>query len=139
MSQRVFGVAALAHAGFQLVVTLKLYPALAAVAAADWHEEHDAHSRRIVPAVALLYGTLLVTGPAVLRRPRSRSLVVALGAEAIAVLTTALVAAPLHRRLGTEPVSADLVRLLRADRVRAAAALLGGLAAARWLGRGAAG
>ncbi len=60
LSQRVFGVAAVAHAGFQLVVTLKLYPALVEVAAADWHQEHDAHSRlgadRVRTAAALVGG-----------------------------------------------------------------------------------
>ena len=121
----------MAHAAFQLVVTGRLYPALAAVPPAHWHAEHDAHSRRMVPAVGAVYGAVVVSGLAALGGRRDRVLLVALGAEAVAVLTTALVAAPLHRRLGEARRDRDLHRLLAADQVRTLAAVVGAIAAAR--------
>ena len=43
------------HLGFQAVVTIVVYPALAATRPADWDAAHDAHSRRISYVVAPLY------------------------------------------------------------------------------------
>ena len=129
LARNAFRVAAVTHAGFQLVVTTRLYPALAAVPNENWQAEHDAHSRRIVPVVGVVYGGLLVTGVAALRGRRDPWLVSALCAEAIAVLTTALVAAPLHGRLGGGRADRDVRLLLRVDRWRTAAALVGAVAA----------
>ena len=131
LSHRSFALATVAHAAFQLVVTGRLYPALAAVPPADWHAEHDAHSRRVVPWVGVLYGAVLVTGLGALKGRRDRSLVVALVVEGVAVLTTALVAAPLHRRLGSGRSGRDLHRLLAADRLRTLAAVVGAIGAVR--------
>ena len=47
------------HAGFQLKVTLVVYPALADVQPNLWAAAHARHSRRITPLVALVYGGAL--------------------------------------------------------------------------------
>lgn len=119
------------HAGFQVVVTLVVYPALADVPASGWAAAHSAHSRRITAVVAPVYVTvaaaclwLLLSGP------HTAPLLVAVACHALAALTTALVAAPAHSQLGRQGPERRLVRhLLLADRVRLAAAL-GALAAA---------
>ena len=121
------------HAGFQLTVTLVVYPALAAVPSSGWQVAHDAHSRRITPLVGVAYVAALVacTGAAV--GTRSPGSLVALGATLAAVAVTAAAAAPTHGRLGRQGRDDALVaRLLRADRWRCAAALvaLAGAAAA---------
>ncbi len=119
------------HAGFQLVVTLLVYPALAEVPASHWADAHDRHSRGILPVVALVYGVaaaaclwVLVTGPDDLGDW------IALVATAVAAATTAGVAAPTHAKLGTAGPDPGLVRrLLVADRVRLGAALVALVAA----------
>jgi len=123
--------AAALHAGFQLTVTVLVYPALARVPAQDWAPAHARHSRAITPLVGLCYGALAVTaGWALLDAPRSPALVVALACVAGSVLTTATSAAPTHGRLGRSgPTSALLRRLLVADRVRAAFAVGAAVAA----------
>ena len=89
------------HLGFQAVVTVVVYPALATTRPADWADVHAAHSRRIS----------LVVGP----------LYVAVAGHTVAAGATALSAAPTHGRLGrTGPDPRDIARLLRADRVRLA-------------------
>ncbi|WP_432494472.1 hypothetical protein [Kineococcus auxinigenes] len=116
------------HAGFQAVVTAVVYPALAAAAAAPgWARVHAAHSRRIAPVVAVVYASVLATWAWVLLvRPLTGWLVLAAAGSALAGLSTALVAAPVHARLGREgPRPALLRRLRRADGVRLAGALLG--------------
>ncbi|WP_369069122.1 hypothetical protein [Kineococcus terrestris] len=124
------------HAGFQAVVTVVVYPALADLARsavadrAAWAVAHTAHSRRTTVLVAPLYLALLAvwgwvllavlpsTGP-------TPALAVAGAGTALAGGTTALVAARLHVRLGREGPRPQLVAaLLRADRVRCAGALL---------------
>lgn len=121
------------HAGFQLTVTLVVYPALATVPAAAWSPAHDAHSRRVAPLVALVYGAALVTAVGTVLVTPSGGTVTALVGLLTAVGVTAASAAPAHGRLGRGKDD-DLMRtLLRADRVRAlaaVAALAGALAAA---------
>ncbi len=111
------------HAGFQLTVTTLVYPALPRVPPGQWVEAHLAHSRAITPLVAVVYGGLAATGGWVLLSGPYGWEVVALSAIAVAVLVTAIVAAPAHGRLGGGHNSAVIRRLLRADRVRAATAV----------------
>lgn len=112
------------HAGFQATVSTLVYPALARAPAGRWAETHLAHTRAITPLVAVIYGGLVVTGGwALLSGPNGWTLV-ALTATAVAVLVTAVVAAPAHGRLGAGHDRAGVDRLLRADRVRTAAAVV---------------
>jgi hypothetical protein len=114
------------HAGFQLVVSVVVYPALADVPPEQWGPAHTAHSRRITWLVAPLYAVVaaacawsLVSGPVPV------AVVVAILGLVVAAGTTAVVAAPTHGRLGSEGKRPELVRrLLVADRVRTAGALL---------------
>ena len=123
-----FALVAAAHAGFQVTVTTLVYPALVEVGPVAWDAAHARHSRRIVPLVALLYaglagtgGVLLLDGPDVLGW-------VGLAGTAVAVLTTAVAAAPLHGRLRAD--TDDLRhRLLVVDRLRCAGAVVAALAA----------
>jgi hypothetical protein len=119
------------HAGFQLTVTTLAYPALARVARPDFARVHDAHSRAIVPLVALVYGlAVLASAGAVVSDPASFLAWATAGATGVALLVTALRAAPLHGRLGRLGPEPDLVRsLVRADRVRTLFALLAVVAA----------
>jgi hypothetical protein len=114
------------HLGFQLTVTVLVYPALARVPADDWPAAHDAHSRSIVPLVVLTYAALLTTlGWSLATTPRSAWLLLAVLGTVITFGTTALAAAPTHARLGREGRTDGAIRfLLRADRVRAAGALV---------------
>lgn len=121
------------HAGFQLTITLVVYPALAAVPAPSWSPAHDAHSRRIAPLVALVYAAGLVAAVGAVLVTPSGGTVAALVGLVVAVGVTATAAAPAHGRLGRGKDD-DLVRtLMRADRLRAlgaVTALAGALAAA---------
>jgi hypothetical protein len=111
-----------AHFGFQATVTAVVYPALARVPAAQWTSAHQMHSRAITPVVAVIYGALAVAGCwALLSRPDAWTLV-ALAATALAVLVTAVAAAPAHGRLGDGHDPERIGRLLVIDRIRAAAA-----------------
>ena len=114
------------HAGFQLVVTVVVYPALADVPDASWAQAHADHSRRIGRVVAPLYaGVAGACAWALLSWPVGGATAVALVGHAVAGGTTALVAAPTHGRLGREGKRPGLVRrLLLADRVRTAGALV---------------
>lgn len=123
-------VATAVHAGFQLTVTALVYPALVRTGADDWATVHGAHSRRITPLVTVVYGLLVVAGvTSVAVGPGSAWTWVAVVASAVALLVTATSAAPLHGRLAATPDPRLLGRLLRVDRVRAVAALVGVLAA----------
>ena len=112
-------VAAALHAGFQLTVTVVVYPALARTPAAVWPQAHAAHCRRTGAVVALVYGTLLAAWVRVLLAGELPGSWVAAVGSLLTVATTATVAAPTHTRLGREGPRPDLLRrLLRADRVR---------------------
>lgn len=127
-------VTAALHLGFQLTVTVVVYPALADVAEDRWAGAHAAHSRRISVVVALAYLPLLGVGLwALVAGPTGAGLLLAAAGAALAFLTTALVAAPTHGRLGAGRTDELVRRLLVADRVRllgAAACLAGALLAA---------
>jgi hypothetical protein len=97
---------------------------LVRVPAAAWQAEHARHSRRIVPLVGVVYAAALVACTGVLLRGASYAEWLAVGGTAVTLLATALVAAPLHGRLGPGPDPVLLRRLLAADRVRAAGAVV---------------
>lgn len=121
------------HAGFQLTVTILVYPALARVPPDRWHENHAAHSRAITPLVVVVYGVLILACGRVLLDQATPLGLLAVAASALSVLVTALVAAPAHGRLSAGPDARLMTRLLRADRVRAGlgcAAVLFAVAAA---------
>lgn len=115
--------AAAAHLGFQLTVTLVVYPALADLPPERWAPAHDSHSRRITPVVALVYaGLVLATGAALLSADVGAGVAIAAAAAAACVGLTAAVAAPTHARLGHGHDPALVRRLLLADRLRLVAA-----------------
>lgn len=113
------------HLGFQATVTLLVYPALGRVPATSWPQEHAAHSRRITPLVAVVYGAVLVAcAGALVTSTDSLGVWVAALGTAGAFLVTALVAAPTHARLGRGRTDELVTRLLGADRLRLGAALV---------------
>ncbi len=112
------------HAGFQLVVTLLVYPALAESPAATWTRAHAAHSRRITPVVAVVYAGLVAAGTVVVLDGPSPAQTLAVAASGLALVVTAAVAAPAHGRLGESKDPDVLRRLLRADRLRCGAAVV---------------
>ena len=112
-----FLAAAAAHAGFQATVTLVVYPTLSHVRAAHWRQAHDRHSQAIVPLVAVAYLALAATGAWWLAADWSALAVVAVVLAALSMAVTAVVAAPLHRRL-VQRDDAALDRLLGVDRRR---------------------
>ena len=119
------------HAGFQLAVSVVVYPALAATTPEGWRSVHDAHSRRIAPLVGVVYAVALVAVVgSVLTDPGPAVLLATLATGAAMALTAAL-AAPLHGRLGrVDRPDTDLLRqLLLVDRLRAVAAVLALVAA----------
>ncbi|KRE52626.1 hypothetical protein [Phycicoccus sp. Soil748] len=118
--------AATLHLGFQLTVTVLVYPALSRVPADAWSPAHDAHSRAIVPLVVATYGALLATGTwALLTTPMTPGLLLALLGTTVTFATTAFVAAPTHAHLGRDGKTPQAIhRLLLADKVRAAGALV---------------
>jgi hypothetical protein len=120
------------HAGFQLTVTVLVYPAFAAVPAPLWVDWHDRHSRRIVPLVAVVYLALAVTSVGALLSGPGLATWLAVAASAVVVGITAGLAAPLHARLGPAPAPELLSRLLWADRLRTVVALVA--LAAAWAG-----
>jgi len=119
-----------AHLGFQVVVTVVVYPALADVPGGRWTAAHDRHSRRIALVVGPLY--VLVAAAclwSLLSSPDAWTLV-AVGGNAVAVLLTATMAAPLHGRLSNARRRAVLLtRLRRVDVVRTVAAAVAVVAA----------
>lgn len=117
------------HAGFQLVVTALVYPALAATPRDQWADRHAVHSRRVTPVVALVYGSVLVAvayaaadGVGVLGG-------VAVAGSVTAFALTAFVAAPAHGRLGRGWDQRVLRRLVVTDRLRLLAAAVAAVAA----------
>ena len=112
------------HAGFQVTVTVLVYPALLRVRDSDWSTAHATHSRAITPLVAVVYGGALAACVlALLSRP---DLWVWLAATATVLVfaATGLVAAPTHGRLAAGRTDALVRRLLLADRCRLVGALL---------------
>lgn len=128
--------AAALHAGFQATTTLLAYPTLVTTPAATWAQVHTAHSRRITPLVALVYGAVLAAWAWVFADGAlTPALWVAGAGSLLTGGVTALRAAPTHTRLGREGPRPELLgRLLRADRLRFAGALLtfGGALVAAW-------
>jgi hypothetical protein len=122
-------VVAALHLGFQLTVTCLVYPALAVAPAGSWTTVHAQHSRRIVPLVGVVYvGAVGASAGALLTHPGLLT-AVAVGAFAVVLAVTALLAAPLHGRLAAGRTPALIHRLLRVDRVRTAFALVALVAA----------
>jgi hypothetical protein len=123
-----FALATALHAGFQLTVTVLVYPALASRDAAAWRTHHDRHSRGITPLVGLVYAALVGSGVALVLAGPDLAGWVALAATAVALGVTATLAAPTHGRLTTRD-DALVARLLVVDRWRCAAAVVGAVAA----------
>lgn len=126
------------HVGFQGVVTLLVYPALADLPTASFRGAHDRHGRRITPVVAVVYGLLLAACAWRLTDPLDLGTLVAYAGSFVALLTTAVAAAPTHGLLGSLPDPAArgplVVRLLRVDRVRFAGTLVAAVGALVALG-----
>lgn len=115
------------HAGFQAVVTVVVYPALRDLAPDAWAAGHAAHSRRISVLVVPVYLLVLLACGWSLYDGAATSWgdALAVSGNALALVTTALVAAPTHGRLGREgPTATLMARLLLADRVRLLAVLV---------------
>jgi hypothetical protein len=112
-----FLAAAGVHAGFQATVTLVVYPALSHVRAAHWRQAHDRHAREVRPLVAVAYLALTATGAWWVATDWSMLAVIAVVLAALSMATTAVLAAPLHRRL-VKRDDAALTRLLSVDRAR---------------------
>lgn len=108
------------HLGFQAVVTVVVYPALAATRPDDWERVHAAHSRRIVVLVAPPYLAVAAACLWVLvAGPHAGWALVSVAGHAVAAGATAVSAAPTHGRLGRAgPTPAEIARLLRTDRLR---------------------
>ena len=106
-----FLASASAHAGFQATVTLVVYPTLSHVRAAHWRQAHDRHTKQVRPLVAVLYLALAATSVWWLAVDWSRLAVLAVVLVALPVAVTAVLAAPLHRRLVRRDEEA-LTRLL---------------------------
>ncbi|WP_448638939.1 DUF1772 domain-containing protein [Geodermatophilus sp. URMC 63] len=125
-----------AYAGFQWTVRALVYPQFAGVPAAAFPAYERAHQRRVSRVVGPLFaGQAGTTLWLLAARPGRVPLAPVLaGAACLAVVlgVTALLAVPLHRRLGEGWDAGAHRRLLRVDTVRAVAATAGTLAAA-WL------
>ncbi|MFW5472596.1 hypothetical protein ACOCJ5_04735 [Knoellia sp. CPCC 206450] len=115
-----------AHLGFQLTVTLVVYPALADVGPDRWATVHDTHSRRITPVVGIVYlGLLAAVAASLLSGPGGVGTLVAAAGAGWSGALTAIGAAPLHGRLGRGHDPDLLRRLLVVDRLRLVGALVG--------------
>ncbi|GAA1913479.1 hypothetical protein [Nocardioides hwasunensis] len=128
--------AASLHAGFQLTITLVVYPALMEVPPEGWTRAHDRHSRRVAPLAVAIYAALvLLLAWTLVAEPRSPGTWVALAGGTGSIISTAFAAAPLHGRLSRVPSGdrpALLARLVLADRARTLGALVC-LAGAAWV------
>jgi hypothetical protein len=119
---------AAAHLGFQLTVAVVVYPALREVGDEGWPGAHARHSRRIAPLVGLLYVPLvLALAWAAASEPHAGGTWLALAGGALSVVTTPVLAAPMHGRLATVP-AAERPELLgalgRADLIRTVGAVV---------------
>ncbi len=117
-------IAAALHLGFQLTVTMLVYPTLIRVDSAHWSLAHYRHSRGIAPLVVLTYGLLIAAGGWALITSYDAAVLVSVCGSGLSMLTTALVAAPAHTRLAAGPQPRQLRRLVRADRVRSVGAII---------------
>ena len=119
---------AAAHLGFQLTVALVVYPALREVGDEAWSGAHERHSRRIAPLVGVLYLPLVLALVwTAATEPQAAGTWLALAGGALSVVTTALLAAPLHGRLATVPPAERpelLGALARADLIRTVGAVV---------------
>ncbi len=108
------------HLGFQVVVTIVVYPALLNLAPDDWERGHAAHTRRMIMVVIPVYAAVVITlGWALATVCCSPALIVTTGAVLIVGVTTALVAAPIHHLLSVDGPTQKLIRdLRRADTFR---------------------
>ena len=114
------------HAGFQLTVSLLVYPALADLSPEAWSRAHDAHGRRIAPLVGVVYLALAASGLAAVLATPGDGWVWAADACALgAGLVTAAAAAPTHGRLGRARTDDAVRRLLVVDRLRTVLAVAG--------------
>jgi hypothetical protein len=116
------------HLGFQLTVSLVVYPALGDVADEAWPAAHARHARRIAPLVGALYVPLVVAlAWTAVTEPQAAGTWLALVGGALSVLTTAAIAAPLHGRLAAVPAG-ERTELLgdlgRVDLIRTAGAVV---------------
>ena len=112
-----FLVATSVQAGFLATVTMLVYPELARVRATHWRQAHDRHRRSIVPMMAIIYVAVAGAGAWWLAVDWSTLAAVAVTVAVLSMAVTAVLAAPLHRRL----VRRDdglIDRLLRVDRMR---------------------
>ncbi len=120
------------HAGFQATVTLVVYPALVDLTPMAWGAGHAAHSRRIAVVVAPVYLAVAAACVwALASLPTTAAVAFAVAGHGLAAGTTALAAAPAHGRLDRHGRTPEVLRrLLVADRVRLAGALVALIAAA---------
>ncbi|MBM7509761.1 hypothetical protein JOE61_003575 [Nocardioides salarius] len=127
----VLALVASAHLGFQATVTVLVYPALAGLAdEPSWARAHESHSRRITPLVAVLYPALVLSGAWLVADGPGAAGWTALVGVTVAIGATAVSAAPTHGRLGRDgPTPALVRRLLLADRVRLAGAVVAAVGA----------
>lgn len=123
-----FALATSFHAGFQLTVTVLVYPVLAERSPEEWRPTHERHSRAITPLVGAAYLAVLVSGGLLLASGPDAAGWFALVLTGLALATTAAAAAPTHGRL-TAKDEALVARLLVTDRWRCAFAVLGAVAA----------
>jgi hypothetical protein len=123
-----FAVASALHVGFQLTVTVLVYPALASRGVEEWAPAHARHSRAITPLVGVVYVALVATGVALVVEGPDLAGWLGLAGAAAAVGVTATLAAPLHGRLESRD-EGRVRRLLLVDRWRCVAAVLGAVAA----------
>lgn len=117
-----FALAAALHAGFQIAVTVLVYPVLATRGSEEWQVAHARHSRAIAPLVAVIYGALLVVGGWLVVDGPDLAGWLALATGVMAFALTAAAAAPTHGRL-TDRDDALIARLLVADRWRCVCAV----------------
>ncbi len=125
----VFALASALHAGFQLTVTVLVYPVLARRRAQEWREAHARHSRAIAPVVLVVYAALVLSGGFLVASGPDLAGWLGLAGAGAALVLTASGAVPTHGRL-TDRDDVMVARLLLVDRWRCACALLGAVAAA---------
>jgi hypothetical protein len=122
-----------AYAGFQWTVRVLVYPQFAAVPPAGFAAYERTHQARTARVVGPLFaGQAVTTGWLLVDRPQGTSLALVLtsaGLYGALLLTTALLAVPLHRRLDGGWDATAHRRLLRVDALRVALATAGAVVA----------